>query len=245
MSNPTSRRMLLAGVAFAAFTPVLGRTIRDRLPWRDGEAYPPASVRDGPWLFFTPEEAAMVEAIADRLIPADDLGPGGKDAGCAVFADRQLAGPYGRAEGWYMEGPFPSDPLPTQGRQTPDTPAQVWRKGLAALEAHCRASLGGRGFTQLSGDEQDTLLRAVQANQVHLEGISSTLFFSQALQTVMEGFFADPIYGGNRDMVGWKLVDFPGVRYDYRDVLAHPNEPYRLPPVSIMGRPDWRGQVQP
>ncbi len=56
----------------------------------------------------------------------------------------------------------------------------------------------------------------------------------------MEGFFSDPIYGGNRDMVGWKLVGFPGTRYDYRDVMAKPNQPYTLPPVTIQGRPDWR-----
>jgi gluconate 2-dehydrogenase gamma chain len=55
----------------------------------------------------------------------------------------------------------------------------------------------------------------------------------------MEGFFADPIYGGNRDMAGWKLVGFPGARYDYRDWVERHNEAYPLPPVSIMGRSDW------
>jgi gluconate 2-dehydrogenase gamma chain len=59
------------------------------------------------------------------------------------------------------------------------------------------------------------------------------------LQNTQEGFFADPIYGGNRDMAGWKLVGFPGARYDYRDWVERHNEVYPLPPVSIMGRADW------
>jgi gluconate 2-dehydrogenase gamma chain len=57
----------------------------------------------------------------------------------------------------------------------------------------------------------------------------------------MEGYFADPIYGGNRDMVGWKLVGFPGTRYDYRDVMEKPNQAYALPPVGLKGRPAWGG----
>ncbi len=244
MSIPTSRRALLAGVALAAISPALALSIRDRLPWQEGEAYPPVPAGSGTWLFFTAEEAAAAEAIADRLIPADEHAAGGREAGCAVFADRQLAGPYGRAEGWYMEGPFPPDPLPTQGRQTPDTPAQVWRKGLAGLDAHCRATYGNRPFAQLPPDEQDAVLTAMDKGELRFEGIGAAAAFNQILQTVQEGYFADPIYGGNRDMVGWKLVGFPGVRYDFRDVIAHPNEPYRLPPVGIMGRPDWTPRVR-
>jgi gluconate 2-dehydrogenase gamma chain len=62
-------------------------------------------MRPGPWIF-SADEAALVEAVVDRLIPSDDRGPGGKDAGCAVFIDRQLAGPYGRGDGLYLKPPF-------------------------------------------------------------------------------------------------------------------------------------------
>jgi len=64
-------------------------------------------------------------------------------------------------------------------------------------------------------------------------------FFALLLANTQEGFFADPIYGGNRDMVGWKLVGFPGVRYDFRDVMEKPNQAYALPPVGMQGRPEW------
>ncbi len=81
-------------------------TVKGGLPWTPGAADPPvAAVPDG-WHYFTASEAATVEAFVDRLIPPDPQTPGGKDCGCAVFLDRQLAGPYGRNEAFYMMGPF-------------------------------------------------------------------------------------------------------------------------------------------
>ena len=110
-------------------------------PWSPNQAYPPEIVRPGPWLFFTPEEAAVVEAIADRIIPADELGPGGKEAGCAVFIDRQLVGPYGSSEWLYMEPPFVPDAAANFGIQSPVTPTRRYRDGLAALAGYTRQGL--------------------------------------------------------------------------------------------------------
>ena len=67
-------------------------------------------------------------------------------------------------------------------------------------------------------------------------------FLDLVLTNVQEGYFADPIHGGNKDMCGWKLVGFPGTRYDYREMLDKPNQPYPLPPVAIAGRPEWTAQ---
>ena len=58
-------------------------------------------------------------------------------------------------------------------------------------------------------------------------------------QNTKEGFFADPVYGGNRDMAGWRMIGFPGARYDYRDWIFRYNEPYPLPPVGIKAHPAW------
>lgn len=90
------RRQLLATTAVALLAgPSLSiaQVLHGDLPWVDGRAIPPTPVKPGPWLFFTGDEAATVEAIVDRLIPPDPETAGGKDAGCAVFIDRQLAGP--------------------------------------------------------------------------------------------------------------------------------------------------------
>jgi gluconate 2-dehydrogenase gamma chain len=237
----TRRSLLSASTAMIGLVATASaRTIREEYPWSTNEVYPPVDhVGPGPWLFFTAEEGAAIEAIVDRLIPKDELGPGGKDAGCAVFIDRQLAGPYGRADGVYMQGPFSPNPLPTQGFQSPLTPAQAYRKGLAGLAAHVAQNFGGRKIPQLSGEELDGLLTSLEKGQVKTPDFNGHEIFDLIFNNTMEGFFADPIYGGNRDMAGWRLIGFPGTRYDYRDVLANPNTRYTLPPVSLIGRPEW------
>ena len=236
MPTPT-RRHLLAATALVGFgSPALARSVAGGLPWSPNEVYPPPATIPGPLLFFTAEEAAAVEAIPDRLIPADDLGPGGKDAGCAVFIDRQLAGPYGRLEWHYMEAPFATDAPANFGPQSAIVPRDRYRTALAALAEYTRAQFGGRTFQQLAAADQDAVLTGLEKGELQLRGTSGRAFFLLIQANVVEGFFADPIYGGNKDMCGWKLVGFPGVRYDYRDVIANPNKPYTLPPVSLQGR---------
>lgn len=238
-----TRRSLLASAALLFTASSAGaRVVTKVLPWRPNEAYPVTPISPGGYLFFTAQEAAVVDAFVERLIPTDDLGAGAKDAGVTTFIDRQLTGPYGGHEWLYMQGPFSSKPLPSQGLQSPLTPRQQYRQGLAALEAYCTKTFAGRGFVQLSAEEQDKLIAAMEKGEVNFEGFSSRMLFGAIHGNTMEGYFADPIYGGNRDMVGWKLVGFAGARYDYRDVMENPNKAYTLPPVGLQGRPAWGGR---
>ncbi len=179
-----------------------------------------------------------MEAIVDRIIPPDPETPGGKDAGCAVFIDRQLKGPYGSSEGLYMLGPFIKG-TKEQGPQSSLTPAELYRKGLAALDTYCKVNRGGKAFADLSTDEQDDVLKQIEAGKIKFDEVDAEGFFSALLQNVPEGFFSDPIHGGNRDMAGWKMIGFPGIRYDYRDWVNRHNERYPYPPVGIGGRSDW------
>jgi gluconate 2-dehydrogenase gamma chain len=235
-----TRRSLLASAALLFTATGAGaRVVTKVLPWRPNEAYPVTPVVPGGYLFFSAQEAAIVDAFVERLIPTDDLGAGARDAGVTTFIDRQLTGPYGGHDWLYMQGPFSSNPLPTQGLQSPLTPRQQYRQGLKALEAYCSKTFGGRGFVQLSAEEQDKLIAGMEKAEVTFEGFSSRMLFSAIYANTMEGYFADPIYGGNRDMVGWKLVGFPGVRYDFRDVMEKPNQAYTLPPVGMQGRAAW------
>jgi gluconate 2-dehydrogenase gamma chain len=239
-SSHVTRRTLLATAALLiTASGARARVVTKVLPWDPNEAYPVVPVKPGGYLFFSAEEAAAVDAIVDRLIPTDELGPGAKDSGVTTFIDRQLMGPYGGHDWLYMQGPFAAAPLPTQGLQSPLTPRQQYRLGLAALESYCKTSLGGRGFVQLTVEEQEKLLTGMEKGEITLPNFSSKMLFSAVYANTMEGYFADPIYGGNRDMAGWKLVGFPGVRYDYRDVIQNPNQAYALPPVSMQGRPAW------
>lgn len=234
------RTFLLSLSAWLVSTTSLTRAsiIHHRIPWDAFPSSAPEIERPGPWKFFTADEAKAVEAIVDRIIPPDAETPGGKDAGCAVFIDRQLKGPYGSSDGLYMRGPFIKG-TKEQGPQSQFTPADLYRKGLAALDKYCKDNRGGKAFADLVADQQDDVLKQIEAGKIKFDGVDAQGFFSALLKHVPEGFFSDPIHGGNRDMVGWKMIGFPGIRYDYRDWIKHHNERYPYPPVSIAGRSDW------
>jgi gluconate 2-dehydrogenase gamma chain len=234
------RRDLLSGTALLLLSGLSARAsiLQGALPWVPNGGSPPEPVRPGPWQFFTSDEVRAIEALADRIIPADAQTPGGKDAGCAVYLDRQLAGPYGRQEGLYIRPPFIKGSK-QQGLQSAGGFAKTYRDGLAALEKACKAQYSGRSFPELPDDNKDQVLQGLESGDFKLEGADGKEFFEQLLKDMQQGFFADPIYGGNRDMCAWKMIGFPGARYNYLDWIERHNERFPLPPVSILGRSDW------
>ena len=162
-----------------------------------------------------------------------------------VFVDRQLSGPYGRREGLYVSGPFETG-TKEQGPQSSQTPRDLYRSGLSALDRYCRAgarpAAARKAFAELSAEQQDEVLQGLESGTAQLEGIDGKTFFEQLLKDVQQGFFADPIYGGNHEMCAWKMIGFPGARYDYTDWVGKHNQPYPNPPVSIAGRPAWNSR---
>jgi gluconate 2-dehydrogenase gamma chain len=230
----------LAGTA--AFFLSVGQSrasaISGALPWAPNAGNPPTPVKPGPWLFFTGAEGRAMEAIADRIIPPDPETPGGKDAGCAVFIDRQLAGPYGRQDGLYLRPPFQTG-MKNQGQQSEGGPTLSYRAGLAALDNACKAKYAGKAFAELSDDDKDKVLSGLESGELKLEGADGKEFVEEVVKDVQMGFFADPIYGGNREMVAWRMIGYPGARYNYLDWVNRHNERFPLPPVSMTGRAEW------
>lgn len=136
------------------------------------------------------DEAELLEAIADQLIPADNLGPGALAAGAVVYIDRALGGALSDSR-------------------------EAYRGGLAAFERYCRASRGAP-FRELSHVDQVSALIDVETGaatgaRTGFAG-SSGAFFGMVRSHVLQGTFGDPYYGGNRDFVGWDLIKYPGVR---------------------------------
>lgn len=237
-----NRRVLLGSSALtllALHAQLAGAAIiKGGLPWKPGSGDPPPPLTPHGWHYFTAQEAATVEAFVDRLIPADPETPGGKDCGCAIFIDRQLAGPHGRFEGDYMSGPFIAG-TKQQGPQSPITPAQHYRTALAALDKACRERLGGKSFTEISDQQKDQVIAGLEDGSFKLEGTDAKEFFKLILKDTQNGFLADPIYGGNKDMASWKMIGFPGTHYDYRDWIDRHNQRVTLPTVSIADHPNW------
>jgi gluconate 2-dehydrogenase gamma chain len=217
---------------------VRAAVIKSGLPWKPGSGDPPDAVRPGGWRYFTPQEAVTVEAIVVRLLPADQLSPGGKDCGCAVFIDRQLAGPYGSFDGYYLAGPFQKG-TKQQGPQSSETPTQSYRRALAALDNACRAKYSGKVFAELTDDQKDEAIKGLEDGSLKLEGTDGQEFFKLILKNTQNGFLADPIYGGNKDAVSWKMIGFPGAHYDYRAWIDKHNQKVTLPVVGINTHPNW------
>jgi len=239
-SRLSRRRLLTAGAAIGAVPVAAAAVLGGRdVPFKEGQANAPARVENtSGWTWFTAAEAAFVSAAVGRLMPADELGPGAVEAGVPVFIDRQLAGTYGRGERWYMQGPW-GQGTPTQGWQTRLTPAGMYRAAIRSIDAVVARGGKAATFAKLAPAEQDAFLKRLESGAVRLDGVDAKDFFKQLLQNTLEGFWSDPIYGGNRDMVGWKLIGFPGARYDHSEFVGKHGARYPLPPVGIRGRVEW------
>lgn len=241
MNKGIPRRLaMMMGAASAGIWALLpgrafGETIRRRLPWSAQVSDRPARIDEQPgYLFFNASEAAFIEAAVARLIPSDDAGPGAVEAGVPRFIDRQLAGPYGLGDHFYLQTPFPKG-LPTQGWQM-ESPAEVYRATIQAIDRWVTVTYGNT-FAKIDPGRQDEALKALEDGKVQLDGApNAKAFFALLLQNTLEGYFSDPIYGGNRDMGAWRMIGFPGARYDLRPFVSRYGEPYTLPPVALSGR---------
>src|SRR2546426_2415361 len=148
---------------------------------------PPHSQSNGEGLgaFLNRDDAATVAAFAERLMPGAPGKPGASDAGVLNYIDLALAGAYADLQDFY-------------------------RRGLAALDAFCRKTHNQR-FAQLDAARQDAVITALeQGKATEFTWPSAQAFFNTVRTHTMEGMFADPVYGGNKDFAGWRLVGFPG-----------------------------------
>ncbi|WP_431280649.1 gluconate 2-dehydrogenase subunit 3 family protein [Humitalea sp. 24SJ18S-53] len=234
MSNHPSldRRSFLQGSAVggAAAATLGGAT---QVAAQAAPAAAPAAPSGEGYTFLTPDEIAFVEALVDTMIPADDLTPKGTEVGIATYIDRALASGWGKGDRLYMQGPWRTG-HPNQGYQLALTPAQLWRAGIEATNAHCVKALG-KSFDQVTEAQRNQVLLDLDQGRVTFDsGLPARTFWSMVYQNVMEGMFADPIYGGNQNKVGWKMLGFPGVIQNNRNhVVAYRNRKYEVEPVSI------------
>ncbi|UYO95418.1 gluconate 2-dehydrogenase subunit 3 family protein [Pollutimonas sp. M17] len=189
--------------------------------------------------FFSAEEYRFIVAATARLIPGSDEDPGAVQASVPFFIDLQLAGPYGRADRWYMEGPWAKG-TEQQGYQLQETPAQLYRKAIAGMDDYCRQRFDGKAYADLGEEDQDQVLHDMDQKKIELKDVPAQAFFALLWQNTQEGFLSDPMYGGNRGFAGWKLIGFPGPRYNYVDDITQYGKPYPMPTVGLLGRDGTR-----
>jgi gluconate 2-dehydrogenase gamma chain len=184
--------------------------------------------------YFRPSEWEFVLAAVSRLIPADGPGPGAIEASVPEFIDRQMELPYGYGSYFYLKGPFHPDSAATLGYQQRYTPREIYRLGIPEANAAARAG-HGMEFARLEAARQDEFLESMEKGGVAFPTVPAPVLFAQLLENTKEGYFSDPIHGGNRDMVAWQWIGFPGARADYTDWIDQAGVKYPYGPVSIGG----------
>ena len=225
--NHVPRRSFLkgAGAAGAAAATVLAGGLTACSEEKAVAAAPPPAPE--PRLTLTQTEADFLSAAYDAIIPADALSPSGTDCGCVTYIDRQLAGAWGNGARMYRNGPF-FQGKPEYGYQLPLTPREFFTAGITAANAWSTKTYG-KTFDRLSPTDRAAALTAMEQGKAEFASFDSKLFFETVLQSAMEGFFADPMYGGNKNKVSWKMVGYPGLPATW----ASKAEEYRGKKVTI------------
>ena len=137
--------------------------------------------------FLNDEDAATVMAFTERLMPGAPGMPGAREADVLNYIDLALAGAYADLQDFY-------------------------RRGLAQLEAFCQQAHQA-SFARLDAAHQDAVITALEEGKATgFTWPTAQAFFNTLRTHTMEGMFADPVYGGNKDFAGWRLVGFPGAQ---------------------------------
>ena len=215
------------------------RTINGETPWAENTADVPPLVTGTEFAFFTPVELTLVNALVARLIPttiwarapskrtfrSSSTGSCRGRTGAAITITSGDLG-EGRSRAGLPEPLQPGAVLP--GRHRRHRP--IGREDFAGVV-----------FAKLSAADQDHVLKGLEGGDVELDGgVDAKSFFTMLLQNTKEGYFSDPIYGGNKDMGAWKMIGFPGAHYDYKEWVSRHSERVPFDPAGLLGRPgNW------
>lgn len=208
-------------------------------PWKEEETPEGQTDFQDARLFFDRKEDFVVLAAAtERIFPEDKNGPGAIELGVPYFIDKQLYGAWGHNTREYMEGPFPIAPYVRayeeqavkQSKQGPNAEVlpglpgaryqsrlnrgEIILRGIRQMEAESKTRFN-ESFEKLSPEDQDSILQTFEAGEINLPGVSAQTFFDLLVQLTIEGAYADPVYGGNKNMDGWRMKEYPGPRAAY------------------------------
>ena len=197
-----------------------------------------ATLQNARVFFSRKEDFDILSAATERILPEDEHGPGAIELGVPYFIDKQLAGSWGTNAKEYMKDPFrqnqqthnyqhkdtPQDkagpntstkaPTPTPRYQSRLNRGDIFIQGVRKLEQVSQDTFKEK-FIKLDEEQQIEVMQAFEDGEVNMTGVASMTFFNLLLQMTIEGAYADPVYGGNVDMAGWKMKEYPGPRMAY------------------------------
>lgn len=189
-----------------------------------------ANYNEARMFFERKQDFDIMSAAVERIYPESEAGPGAIGLGVPYFIDRELAGTYGKNAKEYKQAPFKD--IKNEARyQTRMNRGDIFLEGVRALERESKKKFD-KGFANIEGKDQDTVLKLFEDNKVKLTGISATTFFALLRKMTIEGAYSDPLYGGNKDMAGWKMREYPGPRPAYIDDIAS-EDFVKMDPISL------------
>lgn len=193
------------------FHPFQTKQVVQQVPTKDTD-----SLQEARMFFRRGEDFETLAAATERIFPKDEHGPGAIELNVPYFIDKQLAGAWGMNNDDYMKGPFDPNSWDTHGYQTKLNRAEVFLTGLRRIQEVSQEEYN-ETFVNLDGEKQDEILKKLESGEVKMKGVTSDAFFSLLRQATIEGVYADPVYGGNKDMQGWKMMEYPGPRMSWEE----------------------------
>ncbi len=236
VAQDPSRRRFIKNTGFAAGGVVGGSLLGGLIgnPFKSEDTASDSS-SDKPYtetrMYFTRiEDFKVLEQATERIFPEDDNGPGAIKLSVPYFIDKQLAGDFGSNRKDYMDGPA-QDVKDVDSYQTLMNRGDVFIEGLRKINAGSQKDHDAK-FYDLEEEQQESILQDLQDDKIELNGVRSSTFFNLLRQMTIEGAYSDPLYGGNKDMEGWKMREHPGLRASYID-LVESEDFEKLDPVSL------------
>lgn len=186
-------------------------------------------------MFFTRfEDFVVLEQATELIFPEDDNGPGAIDLDVPYYIDKQLAGAWGRNGDDYRQGPYTKrDDLEADDKanHARENRGKIFLEGLRAMNKESQDRFD-TSFDEADDDQKGEIMSDLESGDIKMKSVSSDGFFELLKQATEEGAFCDPLYGGNKNMAGWKMKEFPGAQMSYKNDIDK-DEFVKKDPVSL------------
>ena len=243
LNKKVSRRHFVQGTGLAVGGLILGGGIGGYIGhtfgWKDEPApkkeqtapsAPQVDYTEAMQFFKRKEDFQVLSAATECIFPEDEHGPGAIGLGVPYFIDKQLAGPWGMNTDDYMKGPFIQPEL-GQPAQSPLTRQDIFLIGVRKLNEESKTRFE-KPFYELGEEQQIEILQDFESGKVEMNKVSSAVFFAMLRTATLEGAYSDPLYGGNKNMEGWKMKEFPGAQMSYAHMVEEEEFVY-IEPISL------------
>lgn len=179
-------------------------------------------------MFFTRfEDFVVLQHAVECIYPENDNGPGAIELGVPYFIDKQLAGEWGSNGKDYRQGPFTNDSAEDASLNR----GELFINGLRKINQESQERFDTT-FDEAESDQQNEIIQDLEDDKIKMKGVKSSIFFTLLRDGTLEGAYSDPLYGGNRDMAGWKMKEYPGPVVSYGDIIDA-EEFIKKDPVSL------------